>query len=176
MLTNVPGPIIAEQTSPAGTPVTVPLPSATDNCGSVVVVSDAPAVFPPGPTTVTFTATDLEGITATATTTVTVQDTIPPTTVKAVSDGDGDGVLDSQTITLTATDGGSGVASVSFSIDGGTVTTVAGSSTNVPFPVGTHTLSFFATDKANNVEPTQTQPHTFPDNCPRRCPHQWRPH
>ena len=78
ILTNVPAPITVEQTALAGTSVTVPLPSATDNCATVTVVSDAPPVFPLGTTTVTFTATDGSGNKATATTTVTVVDTTPP--------------------------------------------------------------------------------------------------
>ena len=77
VLHNVPAPIKVEQTSMAGTPVTVPLPTATDNC-SVLVTSDAPPVFPLGVTTVTFTAKDGSGNFTTATITVTVVDTTPP--------------------------------------------------------------------------------------------------
>jgi hypothetical protein len=77
---NVPGPIQAEQTSLAGTPVVVPLPTATDNCDdNVTITSNAPAVFPLGTTTVTFTATDDAGNSSTATTTVTIVDTTAPT-------------------------------------------------------------------------------------------------
>ncbi len=80
VLQNVPGPIQVEQTALAGTPVTVPLPTAIDNCGGPLpVMSDAPAVFPLGMTTVTFTVTDGSGNSAMATTTVTVVDTTPPT-------------------------------------------------------------------------------------------------
>jgi hypothetical protein len=79
VISNVPAPITVEQTALAGTPVTVPLPTATDNCTVVTVVSNAPAVFPLGTTTVTFTATDSTGNTAAASTTVTVVDTTPPT-------------------------------------------------------------------------------------------------
>jgi subtilase family protein/HYR domain-containing protein len=79
VLSNVPGPIQVEQSALAGTPVNVPLPTATDNCNAgLPVSSDAPAVFPLGLTTVTFTATDASGNTATAMTTVTVTDTTPP--------------------------------------------------------------------------------------------------
>jgi hypothetical protein len=79
VLQNVPGPIQVEQTALAGTPVTVPLPTATDNCGGALpVTSDAPAVFPLGTTTVTFSVTDGSGNTTTASTTVTVVDTTPP--------------------------------------------------------------------------------------------------
>ena len=79
IISNVPAPITVEQAALAGTPVTVPLPTATDNCTVVTVASNAPAVFPLGTTTVTFTAKDGSGNTATATTTVTVVDTTPPT-------------------------------------------------------------------------------------------------
>jgi HYR domain-containing protein len=80
VLGNVPGPIQAEQTSLAGTSVIVPLPTATDNCDdNVTITSSAPAVFPLGTTTVTFTATDAAGNSSTATTTVTIVDTTPPT-------------------------------------------------------------------------------------------------
>ena len=56
----------------------MPLPTATDNCVTVTVTSDAPAVFPLGTTTVTFTAKDGSGNVANAMTTVTVVDTTPP--------------------------------------------------------------------------------------------------
>jgi YVTN family beta-propeller protein len=75
VLSNVPGPIVVGQTGLAGTPVTVPMPTATDNYGPVVLTSDAPALFPLGITTVTFTAKDPAGNTATASTTVTVVET-----------------------------------------------------------------------------------------------------
>jgi hypothetical protein len=74
----VPPPIVVEQTSRDGTPVTVPMPTVTDNCEVESVESDAPDVFPLGVTTVTFTATDASGNAATATTEVTVEDTTPP--------------------------------------------------------------------------------------------------
>jgi hypothetical protein len=79
VLHNVPAPVQVEQTALAGTPVTVPLPTATDNCGGpLIVTSNAPAVFPLGTTTVTFSVTDASGNTTTAQTTVTVVDTTPP--------------------------------------------------------------------------------------------------
>ena len=86
---NVPAPIVVEQTSLAGTPVLVPLPTATDNCDtSVTISSDAPAVFPLGVTVVTFTAEDDAGNTSTAMTTVTVQDTTAPTIAVATVNPD----------------------------------------------------------------------------------------
>jgi len=118
-----------------------------------------------GGNTITEVATDIAGNAETVTKQITL-DTTPPTTTKSVVDGDGDGVLDSQSITLTAIDSGSGVASISYSIDGAFSTTVPGSSASIIFPAGTHTVSFFATDMAGNVEPTKMQTHTYPDNCP----------
>jgi len=78
LITNVPGPIEAEQTSHAGADVEVPLPTVTDNCGWFDLQTDAPDIFPLGTTTVMFKATDEAENTATATTTVTVVDTTPP--------------------------------------------------------------------------------------------------
>lgn len=75
VLGNVPGPIVVGQTGVDGTPATVPLPSGTDNCGDVALMSDAPALFPLGTTTVIFTAKDPAGNTSTAATTVTVVET-----------------------------------------------------------------------------------------------------
>ncbi len=78
VFSNVPGPIV-ECTSTTGTPVLVPLPTATDNCDSNIdVTSDAPATFPIGTTTVTFTAYDDSLNISEATTTVTVGDATPP--------------------------------------------------------------------------------------------------
>ena len=55
---------------------------------------------------------------------------------------------------LIATDNLSGVASTVYQIDGGTVTTYT-----LPFIVstkGSHTVTFYSTDRAGNVEPTET--------------------
>jgi hypothetical protein len=86
-LSNVPAPIVVEQTSLAGTPVVVPLPTATDNCDTdVTITSDSPGVFPLGVTVVTFTAEDDAGNVSMAFTTVTVVDTTAPTIGAATAD------------------------------------------------------------------------------------------
>src|SRR6185437_13892949 len=54
-------------------------PTGSDNCGTVTFTNDAPAAFGYGPTTVTWTANDAHGNTATATQVVTVKDTQNPT-------------------------------------------------------------------------------------------------
>jgi hypothetical protein len=63
----------------AATGLTLGTASAGDNCTGVVVTNDAPASFPKGITTVTWTATDAAGNVATATQTITVNDTEAPT-------------------------------------------------------------------------------------------------
>ena len=64
----------------SATNVALGMPLATnDNCGILSVTNDAPAVFPMGTTTVTWTVTDTSGNTDACTQTVTVNDTEPPT-------------------------------------------------------------------------------------------------
>jgi hypothetical protein len=86
VLANVPAPVTVEQESRAGTRVVLGLPTATDICDAApVVTGDAPAIFPLGRTTVTFTAVDASGNVATAHTTVTVVDSVPPVIRKLVA-------------------------------------------------------------------------------------------
>jgi hypothetical protein len=66
---TVPAPIVARE----GEPITLPMATATDCSAGVVITSDAPATFPLGTTTVTFTARDAAGNVSTGTTTVTVR-------------------------------------------------------------------------------------------------------
>jgi hypothetical protein len=75
---TVPADVTVEQATAAGT--VVPLTaSATDICDADVdIISDAPAIFPLGMTTVTFIATDDSGNTDSGSMTVTVIDTTPP--------------------------------------------------------------------------------------------------
>ncbi len=121
---GVPAPMGIEQSSQSGAPFTLVMPTAADNCsGSVAVSSNAPAIFPPGPTTVTFTAVDAAGNSATAATTVTVVDTTPPL-LKILSPYGLSGVNYAlgQTVaaSYTCTDGGSGVASCAGTVANGT--------------------------------------------------------
>jgi hypothetical protein len=78
-------------------------------------------------------------------------DTTPPTVTAEVSgtqDGDGD-YQDVATVTLSATDTGSGVKSVEYKLDDGAWTAyTAAVSVNTP---GDHMVSYRATDNANNV-------------------------
>ncbi|WP_285248483.1 Ig-like domain-containing protein [Pseudarthrobacter sp. efr-133-R2A-89] len=63
-------------------------------------------------------------------------------------------------VTVTADDGpaGSGVASISYALDGGAQQTVSGAVAVVPVSGdGTHTLTYFATDKVGNAGSAKSQ-------------------
>jgi hypothetical protein len=78
-------------------------------------------------------------------------DSIPPAVTAAVA-GDKDpsgNYLESATVTLSATDAGSGVASVEYQLDGGTWTAYA--APVVVSAVGMHMLHYRATDVAGNT-------------------------
>jgi len=138
-----PAPIVAEQTRLGGASVSLPSPTASDNCGFVAVVSNpaSDSMFPPGTTMVTFTATDGAGNTATATTTVTIQDTTAPVLTVPT-----DIIVESVDVagapvvyTVTASDIVDGVVTPTCSPASGTV-----------FPVGATTVSCTAVDLKGN--------------------------
>src|SRR5207245_6577768 len=60
------------------TNVTLGTPTVSDNCGSVTVTNNAPALFPVGNNTVIWTVTDSSGNSITCPQTVIVNDTQPP--------------------------------------------------------------------------------------------------
>jgi len=76
---TVPADVVAECTSPNGTPVDIGTAFAKDVCDSFVPVSNnAPAVFPLGDTTVQWTAADDDGNLSADSQLVTVKDMTPP--------------------------------------------------------------------------------------------------
>ena len=135
-----PPPDVTAEATGARTAVSVGTAVATDaRDGTVAATSNAPATFPLGATTVTWTARDAAGNTATATQTVTVRDTTAPAItappdVTAEAAGSATSV---QTGAATATD------AVDSSV---TVTSNAPSS----FPLGTTTITWTATDSSGN--------------------------
>jgi hypothetical protein len=85
--------------------------------------------------------------------------TAPTTTASATGTPNANGWISaaSSTVTVSATDTESGVASVSYRLNSGTWTTVGGSSTNFSVATqGTTTVSYYATDNAGNIATTKT--------------------
>ncbi|MEU2616238.1 family 16 glycoside hydrolase [Micromonospora sp. NPDC007271] len=93
-------------------------------------------------------------------------DTTPPTVTAAVTgEKDANGAyVGSATVTLTATDTGSGVDRVEYSLDGGAYGTYTAPVTvNQPGP---HTVSYRATDKAGNTSSPQQVSFTVVEPTP----------
>ncbi|TMA00927.1 MAG: PKD domain-containing protein, partial [Methanobacteriota archaeon] len=82
-------------------------------------------------------------------------DTTPPTTSASLSGtaGENGWYVSNVTVTLTASDGTSGVATLVYRVDGGAWLTYS-----VPFALqdGVHTIDYFATDVAGLVEPQES--------------------
>lgn len=117
--------------------VTLGAPVTSDNCGVTSVTNDAPALFPAGTTTVTWTVTDIHGNTNAATQTVTVTDNTAP-----VITSDSAVMVFENTIavmTVTASDPDAG-DKLRFSITGGadalefTIDSISGALTFVTSP------------------------------------------
>ncbi|MGC4111427.1 MAG: MBG domain-containing protein [Nocardioides sp.] len=140
----LPANAIVEATGPAGAPATFSA-SATDNVDGAVPVtfSAAPgSVFPLGTTTVTASATDIAGNTATDVFTVTVRDTTAPSlsappSLLVEAAGPGGAIV---SYTATANDLVSGMVGVSGAPASGNI-----------FPLGVTSVQLAATDAAGNT-------------------------
>ena len=124
-----------------------------DNCSVATVTNNAPATFPIGTTTVTWTVTDGSGNTSTATQTVTVIDNTNPTITAPTN----------VTVSANASCEATGVTlGTPITADNCSVATVTN---NAPatFPIGTTTVTWTVTDAAGNSS-TATQLVTVVDN------------
>jgi|GEM_PF-2251314 len=144
----------ADNGSCAATNVALGTPTTADNCGVASVTNNAPASFPVGSTTVTWTVTDVNGRTATATQVVTVTDNQDPTITAPAA------------VSVNADNGSCAATNVAL----GTPTTadncgVASVTNNAPasFPVGSTTVTWTVTD-VNGRTATATQVVTVTDN------------
>jgi len=140
----------------AKTDVTLGAPQYSDNCTGVTVTNDAPETFPVGTTTVTWTATDAAGNTATATQTVTVVDnqqpviTCPTVPVQCFN---ANGTYTIQP--LTATDN-CGIQSVSYAITGATNRSGNGYNASGLYAEGTSIITWTVTDVNGNTATCQS--------------------
>jgi len=140
--------------------------TANDNCPGVTVTrAGVPAgnVFPVGNTTVTYTATDASGNTATDTQIVTVIDNTPPT-ITAPADATANTGPGATSCGTLVSDASLGVATADDNCPGVTVTRTGVPAGNV-FPVGNTTVTYTATDASGNTA-TDTQIVTVIDNTP----------
>jgi hypothetical protein len=149
---------------------TLGIGSATDNCPGVGAVtrSGVPAgnVFPLGPTTLMYSATDAHGNTSSANQVVTVVDNTPPivTPPAAVTLFTGPGAT-SCGVTVSNLDATLGTGSASDNCAGVGPVTRSGVPTGNVFPVGQTTLTYSATDAHSNTG-SATQVITVVDNTP----------
>jgi hypothetical protein len=124
------------------TNVAVGTATFADNCAGAVLSNNAPATYPKGTTTVTWTATDAAGNVATTTQTVTVTDQQKPVlTLPANVTVNAAATTTSAVVSfsLTATDNCGGVTVISQPASGST------------FPIGVSTVTVTATDTAGNT-------------------------
>lgn len=128
--------------------------TATDNSGSVTITNNAPGQYPMGTTTVTWTATDAAGNTASATQLVIVEDKQAP-----VLSGPANKVVNTNTGVNYAS--GVNIGSASATDNSGAPVTITN---NAPaqFPMGNTTVIWTATDAAGNMS-TATQTITVID-------------
>jgi hypothetical protein len=155
--------VTAEATGPDGAAVTYSTPGASDPIDPNPVVACLPAsgsTFPLGPTTVSCTASDVQGRTsAPVTFTVNVQDTTPPTL---------SGVPGDLSAEATSASG----AAVSWTDPTATdlvdphPTTSCVAASGSTFPLGTTTVSCTAHDAAGNTSAAQTFHVTVSDTTP----------
>jgi hypothetical protein len=124
--------------------VTLGTPTTGDNCSVASTTNDAPASFPLGATTVTYTVTDGSGNTATATQVVTVVDNIDPTIVCPAS-FTAYGAADS---TLTSVSWTAATGTDNCSID----TVYSDVQIGTYFPLGATIVTYVAIDGSGNTD------------------------
>lgn len=150
--------------------VSLGAPVFTDNCASTTISNNAPAIFPRGTTTVTWTATDAAGNQMTATQSVIVQDVeLPKITYLPVVPLQCYNDRNTYTMSaLTATDN-CAIQSISYNISGATIRNGNTANASGVFYPGTSTITWIVRDVNGNVSTGVTTVHvnrvdvTIPD-------------
>jgi hypothetical protein len=144
-ISGIPADMTVEATGPGGATVSFTAPTATDIVDGVVAVQCTPAsggTFPLGVTTVTCSATDAAGNTASVSVHVTVQDTTAPTL----------GLTADQVLAATSPDGAVATFNpVATDIVDGNVVVHCTPTSGSTFPIGTTVVTCSATDQAGNT-------------------------
>ena len=176
-------------TACTATGVALGTPTTADNCSVASVTNNAPAAFPLGSTTVTWTVTDGSGRTATATQTVTVTDNVIPTIScpANISQNVGAGTCTANVVTPNPTTADNcGVTKLTWTLTGATIaSSLATGINNIGtrvFNLGTTTVTYTASDAANNsvscsftvtitdnINPTITCPTNMTANTSASC-------
>ena len=136
--------------------ISLGVPQTNDNCAVQSVTNDAPAQFPVGTTTVTWTVTDIHENTETATQTVIVADDQKPLINCPVVpvlcyNANGNYIIPE----ITATDN-CGISGYSYVITGATNRTGSSSNASGTFNIGVSTIIWTVTDIHGNSETCQT--------------------
>jgi len=152
-------------------------PTADDNCGINSVTNDAPDAFPIGETTVTWTATDLSGRTASCQQTVTVSDNEPPTFTTCppdrtlAADANCEALVPDLAGEATVTDNCDGNPTLTQSPPAGSKLDLSGTqvsitATDASGNTATCTVTIAVNDNGCNDPPPEpdTPPDTPPDN------------
>ncbi|MBK9420371.1 MAG: HYR domain-containing protein [Flavobacteriales bacterium] len=138
------------------TGVVLGLPTASDNCGVPTVTNNAPASYPLGATTVTWTATDAVGNTSTCMQTVTVTDNLDP-------------IANCKPATISLDGTGNAAVSASAvnngSTDNCTIASIA-VHPNTFTAIGAYTAWLIVTDIAGNVDSCSTTITVVDNNAP----------
>lgn len=139
----------ANDSGVCGATVALSIPTTSDICGVDTVYNDAPSVFPIGATIVTWTVKDSSGNSATCTQTVTISDTTKPSItcpadLTLYTNAFNCGIFEYHFDTATATDNCGGVLVTSPQQD-------------QDFAVGTHMITWIATDASGNVDSCHQQ-------------------
>jgi len=131
--------------------------TATDNCSTVTITNNAPAQFPTGTTTVTWTATDACGNAATCTQTVTITDNNQPPVINCPADkeetiaadmcSETNVILDYPVITDNCPN-----PLLSYTLTGATLGSGAGSASGLTFNIGKTRVHYTATDVGLNTD------------------------
>ncbi|WP_424494922.1 HYR domain-containing protein [Salinimicrobium sp. GXAS 041] len=158
--------VSADAGSCSATNVSLGSETANDNCGVQTVSHDAPASFPLGNTTVTWTVTDDAGNTKTDTQLVTVtDDEAPVITVGADLNVENEPGTCSASVNVPAA-----TTTDNCSVGSPTATRSDGKNLSAKYPVGTTTLTWSVVDDAGNPAAQVKQKVMVTDSEPPKIP------